>query len=135
MIDAFHSASANVLEATNLGIAFILLPNSPVLSSIAGHDAAKPSYVTRPSSSASPEKRYSSCSFESSSSQNGVVQAGFSTTPSSETYIASLTFLIVSPPDRVAPIAGGWDRNEHRISSRACPPWWYLPRSATEPAA
>jgi hypothetical protein len=46
----FHAGSVSVVETTTLGMLFIFLPNSPVASSIAGHAAAKPSYVTRPSS-------------------------------------------------------------------------------------
>jgi hypothetical protein len=58
-----HSGSRSVVEATNFGIAFILSANSPERC---GQAAEKPSYVTRPSSSASASRTssslYASCS-------------------------------------------------------------------------
>ena len=115
MIAAFHSASVSVREATCFGIEFILRPKSPVASSIPGHAAAKPSYVTRPSTSASLEYRYSACMSESWSFQNGPVHPGSSTTPSSETYMASLSLRIVSP----SLVCRIYDRTRDRFSSRA----------------
>ena len=38
-----QAGSASVVETTTFGIAFILAPNSPVVSSMAGHAAANPS--------------------------------------------------------------------------------------------
>jgi hypothetical protein len=50
-----------VVVATCLGIEFILTPKSPVWASIRGQAALKPSYVLRPSSSASASPRFSAC--------------------------------------------------------------------------
>src|ERR1051325_11934939 len=47
-----HVGSLSVVETTYFLMLFIRSPNSPV-SCIVGHAAAKPSYVMRPSSSAS----------------------------------------------------------------------------------
>jgi hypothetical protein len=38
----FHGASVSVVVTTTFGMAFIFLPNSPVVSSMPGQAAAKP---------------------------------------------------------------------------------------------
>jgi hypothetical protein len=39
----FHAGSVRVVDTTTFGMLFIRLPNSPVISSMAGQAAAKPS--------------------------------------------------------------------------------------------
>ena len=73
---AFHSGSVSVVVATCLGIAFIFTPKWPVSASICGQAALKPSYVLRPSSSASASRRLPSCQVPSSSLKYGPLQDG-----------------------------------------------------------
>src|SRR6266496_2769867 len=101
---AFHSSgSCNVVDATYLGRLFIRSAK-PCSSLTDGHTAAKLSYVTRPSSSASLAKSWSYCIFCSSSFQYGPVQpptssslrsgSSISILPSTERYSAATTRLI-----------------------------------------
>ena len=92
-VELFQSACVRVLETTYLGIAFILSAK-PTSSVMPGHALAKPSYVTRPSSSASWPRVSSSLYFIPSGSLNLNVQPpcrkpsappGSSITPSADT--------------------------------------------------
>src|SRR5690349_4531939 len=89
---AFHSGSVSVVVATYFAIPFIFLPKSPVASSICGQAALKPSYVRRPSSSASASMRLLLCQAPSSSLKYGPLQAGSSKTPSRVTYSTAMIF-------------------------------------------
>src|SRR5215813_6514722 len=98
---AFHSMSVSVRDAPYFGIVFILSANGPCSCSGSGHEAAKPSYVTRPSSSASLANSRSVWSLASSSFQYGLVHPptsapsvppGSCMTPSTDTYSAATIF-------------------------------------------
>src|SRR4029450_12544134 len=101
---AFHSSgSTKVVEATYFGREFILTAHSPSVSSIEGHAAAKPSYVARPSKSASLAKSWSDWYFASSSLKYAFDQPpssisptppGSCITPSTVTYSAATTRLM-----------------------------------------
>src|SRR5215472_8380404 len=93
--------SVSVRDATYFGIVFILSANGPSSCSGSGHEAAKPSYVTRPSSSASLANSRSVWSLASSSFQYGLVHPptsisptppGSCMTPSTDTYSAATIF-------------------------------------------
>src|SRR5262249_26337315 len=91
---AFHVVSFNVRDATYLGRLFMRSAN-PSASVRCGHAATNASYVTRPSSRASLRKSCARCICSSSLLQNGIVHEGSSTTPSTDTYSAHTTRLIV----------------------------------------
>src|SRR5437660_7475833 len=83
--ELFHSSFLRVLVATCLGMLLNRSAN-PSGSLRPGHEAAKPSYVTRPKRSASEEKVSSRLNFPISSFQYGKDHfSGDSTTPSNET--------------------------------------------------
>src|SRR3954452_15701777 len=98
-VELFHSASFSVEETTYLGMLLNLSANSP---SLEGQASAKPSYVTRPSSSASASRASSSLNLSPSSPRlNSKLQPpyskssappGSSMTPSSETNSVTTTF-------------------------------------------
>src|SRR5712664_3807092 len=82
--ELFHSSFLRVLVATCLGMLLNRSAN-PSGSLRLGHEAAKPSYVTRPKRSASEEKVSSCLNFPIASFQYGNDHfSGDSTTPSSE---------------------------------------------------
>src|SRR6185295_6058226 len=93
-VELFHSGSVRVEETTYLGM-LLNLSAKPTSSVLDGHAAAKPSYVTRPSSRASDEKTSSTLNL-SPSSPRAISKLqppylklseppGSSTTPSSDT--------------------------------------------------
>src|SRR3954453_21887964 len=87
IVELFQVASSSVVETTYLGIVFIRTANSPSTSSILGHAAAKPSYVSRPSSSMSLASSSADLYAARSSLKYGIDQTpGSSTTPSREMY-------------------------------------------------
>src|SRR5213594_3221047 len=82
--ELFHSSFLRVLVTTCLGMLLNRSAN-PSGSLRRGHEAAKPSYVTRPKRSASEEKVSSRLNFPISSFQYGNDHfSGDSTTPSSD---------------------------------------------------
>src|SRR2546425_11715855 len=82
--ELFHSSFLRVLVATCLGMLLNRSAN-PSGSLRPGHEAAKPSYVTRPKRSASEEKVSSRLNFPISSFQYGKDHfSGDSTTPSND---------------------------------------------------
>src|SRR5262249_16669405 len=141
---AFHSMSVSVRDATYFGIVFILSANGPSSCSGSGHAAAKPSYVTRPSSSASLANSRSIWSLASLSSQYGLVHpptsapcvpGGSCMTPSTDTYSAATIFPIRTSTlgavslNRVLGGGPGWEST--RLGSRASR---YLMNSCTSTA-
>src|SRR5256714_6147926 len=98
-VELFQSASSSVEETTYLGMLLNLSANSP---SLEGQALAKPSYVTRPSSSASESRVSSSLNLSPSSPRlNSKLQPpyskssappGSSMTPSSETNSVTTIF-------------------------------------------
>src|SRR3989442_12260858 len=82
--ELFQSSFFNVLEATYFGMLLKRSAN-PSGSFRSGQAAAKPSYVTRPSSRASEARVSSNLNFQSTSSPNWNVHfSGDSTTPSND---------------------------------------------------
>src|SRR5260370_9137367 len=113
-----HSTFSRVEGTSFLGILFIFSPNSPGPGMV-GQAAAKPSYVLRPSSSASLSRSSLNLNWPASSLKKGPDHfPGSSKTPSSDRYSVATSLMSVSCEN--FGVAGSASR-PHQLHERPTP--------------